>query len=152
MIAHAAPAFDDHTARYIEDASVPFDALRQVATQLAAQLLWQTLDPKSSFGHRAHAGRLGGLLDETAQRLSSMAPPGIVAGHHHHHLLLALKALQTASQAAGELPNLQRRESCDRSVRDGIRHLRHAAHALPGFNLVDLHDCCGARLSVSAIV
>lgn len=141
-------SLDDATARYVISAQPPFDGMRAGATRLAGYLLQRTLDPKVAMGQAARLDALGDLIAEAEAQLLDITPRGIVAVHHYRHLTDAMHSLRAAHAAAlGHLSAARLSmltDACERRLNEAIRHLRHAANALPGFEIVDLADCCGA--------
>ncbi len=134
-------ALSDETARYVEAAAPPFEAMRAAATRLAGLLLQREVDPRARLAQAPALERLGDVLEEAEGLLLAIHPRGPGAAHHLRHLTGALTALQ---RALADAYRAEQGSACERHLNDAIAQLRHAANALPGFTLVDLADCCGA--------
>lgn len=149
------PSLDDTTMKYVMAAQPPFDAMRALAAQMAGLLLLRVVDPKAEIGPASSLDLLSDRLAEAEEQLSDVTPRGIVAIHHYKHLTGAMQSLRQAHQAApGHLTTrrlLSLSDACERPLNEAISQLRHAANALPGFELVDLADCCGAGMVSPAV-
>jgi hypothetical protein len=149
-------ALDDQTVAYVLATRPHFENLRDAAAQLAGLLVLAASGARSAEpGHpllRSAATRL------TESRDGIRSTPGTErARRHHWHLQQAAEALEAAAAAAQEQLGRPASGSLDDGLdailaplRGGYAHLEHAAHALPGFELVSFaHACCGSGMAAA---
>ena len=133
---------DDHTALYILETQRSFDALRDVASQLAGLLVLAATGAKSAGPHHPVLDAARQTLSEASDHVRRVRPTDR-ARIHHRHLLAALVSLQTAMNAARVRPAAEDIDSTLLPLRLAYSHLQAAAGRLPGFDLVALAmGCC----------
>ena len=140
---------DDETTAYIIEQLGHFEELRQVAAQLAGLLVLAASGSKSAAPDHP--------MLAMAERSCEAAVDGVRHGRpterarpHHDHLLRAAEAIETAiGIARGNLGRQTDRVDIAQilaPLRNGYRHLQHAADLLPGFELVEFNaGCCRVR-------
>lgn len=129
---------DDRTTDYVIAVQEGFELLNDAARQAAAALILAAAGARPAGDHPAliHARR---NLDEACDRIRA-ARPSRGADHHRRHLEQAAIWLREAlAQAPRDAQNALR------ALGRAADHLRWAAAALPGFELVDLAQGCACH-------
>ena len=125
------------------------ERLRGVAIQLGGLSLAAMLPRQEEFDAETPRRMASRTLAEAREELRGIQVPD-AARHHHHHMSAAAEALSRVAglMADGGLVRGEERSRREASaaLRDATDHLRHAANALPGFEIADLrHSCCAAH-------
>lgn len=142
---------DDATRRYIAEAQIAFDDLREIASQLAALLvLAGTADRAADIDHPMLAVAIQ-RWSATRERVNALTPSSFTA-HHYRHLLRGVELygdVFDAMQKAGIL--VGRIGSPLAILKAAWREMVHTSNALPGFYTVDLQQACCACHAPSRI-
>lgn len=125
--------------RYLVAAHPAFEAAQESASRLAALLITSAL--KGSRHELDRPGRASGLEATEAARDLPAPPPA--AAHFHHHLTRGTAHLRQAwTQAEAMRVGLVAADPLP-ALKSAWEELRHASHALPGFQIVDFSlSCC----------
>jgi hypothetical protein len=139
---------DGPSTAYVLAARPAFEGLRHASMQMAGLLLLAATGGRTWQDHT--------MLDlataaqaEASDTLRALSPPA--RGQHHHlHLLGADRAMGEAIRCARSELHLsaEAQRLIQRAVQAAIDHLRYAAGALPGFELVALSQSCCAQHAV----
>ncbi len=143
----------DAPLRYVLACQPIHERLREAATRLGGLSLMVMLRPDGSIDREAPLQAASLIVEEASGALAALPVPA-AAAHHAHHMTEAATALGRVAALLAPAPHGSADEAARTAVSAGLRsatdHLRHAARALPGFEMVDLTQSCCATHAAAA--
>jgi hypothetical protein len=136
----------DASLRYVLACQPLHERLRDAATQLGGLSLMVMLRRDGGVDRATPLRDLTAGLDATSDALAAIRVPA-AAAHHAHHMIEATAALRSVARLlAPGAADEAARAGISIALRSATDHLRFAARALPGFEMVDLtQSCCAAH-------
>lgn len=136
---------------YTEAVRPAFDDLRKAAMQLAGLLVLSVTGVREAVDHQMFESTIESYAEAT-EVLRRVKPP-LPGVHQYTHLLQAHAAVGAAIQLARV--TLHKGDEAQghlrQSLQQGLDHLRWAARAVPGFEIVAFSQgCCAAHTMASS--
>ena len=139
----------DSIYAYVVSAQVPFELLREAASQLAALLILSAAGGKSAQDNPIFS--LAKAQCHEANELVGQLCAPMHGCHHYRHLQLCSAKLVNAFLNASTSLHRMHSDCVDRTLvilRSAFEHLKRAVGALPGFEVVSIDSsCCAMRAS-----
>lgn len=143
----------DAPLRYVLACQPIHERLRDAATRLGGLSLMVMLRPAGGIDSETPLQATTSIIEEASEALAALPVPASAA-HHLHHMTEAAVALGRVAALLAPGPHGGTDEAARTAISAGLRsatdHLRHAARALPGFEMVDLtQSCCAAHAAAA---
>lgn len=136
---------DEPTVTYVLDMGIPFEDLRRVAAQLSGMLLLAAAGSKYATPQHPVFGMAHASVERAMESIQSVTVTAR-AEHHHFHMLKSLRLIRSALVSCTSNGALAADLDLILSVlKDAWDHLRLAAAALPGFEVIAFDRACCAE-------